>query len=177
MKYTPLLSLLLLTAGGCGNHVQLEPNVEQQLKERTETYLRGFHSGDGDVVASMTNPRFLVRVGGAGKVRDAIREGSRKLRSNGWLVESVTFVDPIEAMGSSVDDRRIFAIVPFSLVTKQKGGGGKVRDDFMVAIKETEPGTWTMIEGQKARMGAMHDLYPDDFGSDYAWPEMQMRDL
>lgn len=177
MKYIPLLSLLFLTVSGCGNHVQLEPDVEQHLKERVETYVRGFHTGDGDAVASMTNPRFLVRIGGAAKVRDAIRTGSRKLRSMGILVESVTFVEPIEAFGSPASERRIFAIVPLSVVTTQKGGSRSVRDDFVVAIKETEPGTWTIVEGEKARLGAMHDLYPEDFAKDHPWPEAQQRSL
>ena len=178
MNYPLLLPLLFLTATGCGgNHVQLEPEVLQSLKERAETYVRSFHTGDDVAIASMTNPRYLIRAGGAAKLRDAIKKGSSKLRSLGVQVESITFTGPIQTLQSDTNERLVFAIIPIAVVTTQKGAGRTVRDDFMVAIKESELGTWTLIEGNKARQGAMHDLYPDDFGQDHEWPELQRRAL
>ena len=178
MKKTLILPLLFLAASSCsGPEITLEPDDVQDIQQRAETYIRSMHTGEAEKVASLTNPRFLIRIGGAKKLQEAVRAGSARLRGMGLQVESVSFPEPLRALqGSSAKDLR-FAIVPMVWVTTQKGGSRTEFSDFVVAINETSPGTWTILEGEKARQGAVHDLYPGEFSSDFTWAKAQKRSL
>ena len=124
----------------------------------------------------MTNPRILIKIGGADAIRRMVVQGSKRLRGMGVLVESVTFPRPPELVRSQASEQRLFAIVRTSTIVTSKGANRQELMDFMVGIKEGEPGTWTFIEGEKARQGALRDLYPD-FPGDYQRPAKSIRSL
>jgi hypothetical protein len=120
-----------------------EETPSARVKKKAEEVCQAVVKGDYAKLVDLTYPKVVKLMGGRDKMIAAVTESIKKLKDEGFVIQSVKVGEPSEFLSEA---KNTFSIV--STTMEMKSPDGKIiAKSYLLGISPDDGKTWTFVDG------------------------------